>query len=134
MAFDGIKKTTEPPTPEGMTAIRLLAGYNKYGAPVAALCNQSWDILGLPYKCDCECGCSECEDEIDNSALIPVGHVQRIMYFVPTVAPAAVVTKALDLSNIITAKEATIDIETIAPDTDEQPREVRRGVRISPRF
>ena len=134
MAFDGIRITTEPPTPDGMTAIRLIQGYNNYGAPVAALCDKNWDIIGLPDKCNCDCGCSECEEEIDNSHLIPVGHVQRIMYFVPTVAPAAVVAKALDLSSLVTAKEAAIDIETVAPDTDEQPREVRRGVRISPRF
>ena len=119
MSFDGIRKTEEPKIPDGMTALRMVVGYNNSGRPVHALCDQYWNITGLPEKCD-HCGCEDCDDceEIDNSDLIPVSHVQRIMWFVPTEAPAAKVTKAMDLSALIATEPEPVSIEMVAPDSD----------------
>ena len=121
MSFDGIRKTEEPKIPEGMTALRLLVGYTSGGSPVAAVCDSSWNIKGLRESCDhyaCRDDCEDCGEGIDNSDLIPVSHVQRIMWFVPTEAPAAKVTKAMDLSALIATEPEPVSIEMVAPDVD----------------
>jgi len=117
MSFDGIRKTEEPKVPDGMIALRLLVGYNKYGTPIAALCNKDWGITNL-RECDREHYNDDSDEEPDNSDLIPVSHVQRIMLFVPAVPPDAKVAKVMDLSALMAVKSEPVSIEMVAPDAD----------------
>jgi len=121
MSFDGVRSTEEPKVPDGMTALRIVAGYTTGGSPVAAICDHYWNIQGLREKCShysCE-DCDDCREEIGNSDLIPVSHVQRIMWLVPSEAPTAKVAKAMDLSALIAAEPEPVSIEMVASDADE---------------
>ena len=116
MSFDGRRRTEEPKIPDGMKPIRLAVGYNTYGDPVALLCDMSWNGLGLHEKCELD-HCDEDEnEEPDNSHLIPVGHVQRIMFFMPAQAPAAKVAKAMDISELMTVDQPPVDVQMVTPD------------------
>ena len=122
MAFDGIRKTEEPKVPDGMTPIRLVVGYNKYGNPVAGICDSNWNQEGLPEKCERDHSYSDDDEKLDNSDLIPVGNVQRIMLFMPAQAPAAQVAKAMDISNLMTDDQPPVDVQVVMPDAEGQPR------------
>ena len=117
MSFDGIRKTEEPKVPDGMAPIRLAVGYTKYGNPVALMCDAGWNGMGLHEKCEREHSYDEDDEEPDNSHLIPVGQVQRIMLFMPTQAPAAKVAKAMDISELMKADAQPVDVQMIVPDT-----------------
>lgn len=120
MSFDGTRKTDEPNTPNGMTAIRLIVGYNNSGYPTAALCDSSWNAD--LNECEREHQYDDNDDDVEGpyeSGKIPVSHVQRIMLFMPTQAPAAKVTKAMDISGLMTVSQPPVDIEAIAPDAED---------------
>lgn len=119
MAFDGNSKTDEPKIPEGMAPVRIAIGYTKHGNPVGLICDMHWNGVGLREKCELEHYNSEDDGEPDNSDLIPVSHVQRIMLFMPTQPPAAKVTKAMDISGLMTVSDPPVDIEAIAPDAPD---------------
>ena len=122
MSFDGLSKTDEPKVPDGMTPIRLIVGYTKYGNPVAGVCDSNWNQEGLPEKCDREHSYDEDDEEPDNSHLIPVGNVQRIILFMPAQAPAAKVAKVMDISELMTVDQPPVDVQVVAPDEEGQPR------------
>ena len=122
MSFDGLK-TEEPKTPEGMTAIRMVVGYNEYGRPVSAMCDSNWEI-DTPEKC--ECGYCDDDDDKDDERreATPIGQVQRIIFYIPSTAPKTKVAKAMDLGVLMAANQAPVEIQVVAPDA-EAPRSNR---------
>ena len=116
MAFDGTRKTEEPKVPDGMEPIRVIVGYTKYGKPVAGICDSNWNQKWLPEKCEREHSYDEDDEEPDNSHLIPVGNVQRIMFFMPAQAPTAKVAKVMDISELMTVDQPPVDVQMVTPD------------------